>query len=291
MRARLLPVILIVTVAATVAGCGSPSSGNSVKIQPARQFRIADFQPSRPVRPGTPTTVSFRIVEPSGQTMTRFRTGSGPHTGVHLIIVRDDLGVIIHRHPPMQPGGRFSQPITFPAPGPYRVVVDVYPAVSSGRAGLEQTNFQLFDTLRVAGAYRPQPLPKPAATTTVGGYRFHIVQVTPSPLRAIQPSFVTATVTDPHGKPVAFRPWYGALAHAIFFHRGRFEYFRTHVCSPGVGGCTSVLGASRVTGSSARPGRLTIGVLLPDSGTWRLFLQLQVRGRVLTAPFTLRVAS
>jgi len=30
-------------------------------------------------------------------------------------------------------------------------------------------------------------------------------------------------------------------------------------------------------------------VLLPVSGTWRLFLQLKQGGRILTAPFTLKV--
>jgi hypothetical protein len=32
-----------------------------------------------------------------------------------------------------------------------------------------------------------------------------------------------------------------------------------------------------------------VGVLLPEVGTWRLFLQCKIHGRVLTAPFTLKV--
>ena len=35
--------------------------------------------------------------------------------------------------------------------------------------------------------------------------------------------------------------------------------------------------------------QLTVGVLVPVSGVWRLFLQCRVGGRVLTAPFTLHV--
>jgi hypothetical protein len=143
--------------------------------------------------------------------------------------------------------------------------------------------------VKVAGAYKPQALPKPARAVTVDGYHLRIVKIAPSPLKAISSALVYMTVTDPDGKPVTFTPWYGALAHAIFFHHGRFEYFHTHVCSPGAGGCASVLGGSRVTGSSATPGHITVGVLLPDSGTWRLFLQFQSKGRILTAPFTLDV--
>jgi hypothetical protein len=214
--------------------------------------------------------------------MTSYRRGGGPHTGVHVILVRRDLGVIIHRHPPIGPNGTFSQQLTLAEPGPYRMVLDVYPT--------DRPNFQLFANLRVRGPYRPHALGGPTAAQTADGYRFRIVKVTPSKLAAIEPALITMTVTDPHGKPAKFTPWYGALAHAIFFHQGRFEYFHTHVCSPGAGGCTSVLAGSKVVGSSSTPGRLTVGVLLPDSGTWRLFVQLQSNGKVLTAPFTLRVA-
>jgi hypothetical protein len=44
-----------------------------------------------------------------------------------------------------------------------------------------------------------------------------------------------------------------------------------------------------VTGTSSTAGRLDVGVLVPVSGTWRLFLQCRVDGHVLTAPFTLHV--
>jgi hypothetical protein len=128
--------LLLAVLASVLAGCGSGSANNSVAITPIKTIHLADFRPARPVRAGTPTTISFRIIQASGQTMTRFRTGSGPHTGVHLIIVRDDLGVIIHRHPPIGPGGVFNQQVTFPAPGPYRVVLDVYPALDRRRAEL-----------------------------------------------------------------------------------------------------------------------------------------------------------
>ena len=97
------------------------------------------------------------------------------------------------------------------------------------------------------------------------------------------------TVTDPNGRPATFTPWFGALAHAIFFRAGSLDYFHTHVCAPGATGCTSFLGGATITGSSSTPGNLKVGVLLPAPGSWRLFLQCKVNGHVLTAPFTLRV--
>jgi len=35
---------------------------------------------------------------------------------------------------------------------------------------------------------------------------------------------------------------------------------------------------------------ITIGVLLPVPGTWRLFLQMKAAGRIVTAPYTLNVS-
>lgn len=235
------------------------------------------------MQPGKPTTVSFTIVQPDGKPLTSYHHGAGPHNGVHLIIVKRDLSVIVHRHPPVGTDGKVTDTITLPTPGPYRVEIDAYPAKTT-----PQPNFQLPATITVAGRYRPAPLPRLRTTQVVDGYRFTLHGV--PHLRAIVPAFLSFTVDRPDGKPGVFTPWFGALAHAIFFRRGTLDYFHTHVCSPGASGCTSVFGAAKVTGTSATPGRLTVGVLVPVAGTWRLFLQCRIDGRILTAPYTLHVA-
>jgi hypothetical protein len=284
-------------VALAAAGCGGSSTPQGITVGKARVYRIAEFAPARPIVPGKPTTVSFLIRQPDGKPLTRFKTGPGPHTGVHLIFVRDDLDLIIHHHPPIAKNGTIRDSVTFPKPGEYRLVVDVYPASSpegsttglSSAAGAPQTtyNFQLFSTVDVKGPYKPAVLPPPGQSDTVDGYHFTLSGA--SHLKAIQAELVHMTVTDPQGEPVTFTPWYGALAHAIFFHRGSLDYFHTHVCAPGATGCASILGATKVTGTSSTPGKLTVGVLVPVPGTWRLFLQCHVGGKVLTAPFTLEV--
>jgi hypothetical protein len=240
--------------------------------------------PSGPIRPGHPVTLSFKIDLPSGRPLTSFRTGPGPHTGVHLIIVRGDLAYIIHQHPPIGADGLLRQTITFPAPGPYRMLVDVYPKLQG-----VLPNFQLFKSLTVPGAYSPKALPGYRADVVVDGYHFDMRPH--PPVHAIQAQFLHVNVTDPAGRPVHFTPWFGALAHAIFFRKGSLDYFHTHICAPNAPNCGTLSGvrASAVTGSSAAPGKLTIGVLLAEPGTWRLFLQMRLGGRIVTAPYTLRV--
>jgi hypothetical protein len=275
----------LVLVALALAGCSSSSSSSppQITIAPAKTFRLVGFHPTTIAQAGKPTKVSFTIGQPSGGPLTRYRTGAGPHTGVHLIVVRKDLSVIVHKHPPIGKDGTISESMIFPEPGPYRALVDVYPNLPSS----QQRNFQLFQTIDVEGTYRPKPLPPFRPTVKVGGYTITIHGY--PKLKAIEPTFLTVTVRGPDGKPPTLTPWFGALAHAIFFRAGSLDYFHTHVCGANTPGCTSTLAGPRIFGKSESPGKLSVGVLLPVSGTWRLFLQLQPDGHVITAPYTLKV--
>ena len=268
-----------------LVGCSSSSSSSppQITIAPAKTFRLVGFEPTKIAAAGKPTTVSFTIGQPSGGPLTRYRTGAGPHTGVHLIVVRKDLSVIVHKHPPVGKDGKISESMTFPEPGPYRALVDVYPNLPAG----QQRNFQLFQNIEVGGAYKPKPLAPYRPSVKVDGYT---VTIHGHPkLKAIEPTFLTVTITGPDGKPAALTPWFGALAHAIFFRSGSLDYFHTHVCGPNTPGCTSTLAGPKIFGKSETPGKLSVGVLMPVAGTWRLFLQLQTDGHVITAPYTLKV--
>ena len=276
---------ILAGLALALTACGSShSSSPTITIAPARVYQLAGFRPSGPVPAGRPVRLAFTIQQPSGAALTTYKRGPGPHTGVHLIIVRSDLATIIHHHPPVDPRtGRIADTVVFPLPGRYRVVIDAYPKTSG-----PQPNFQLFDWITVSGRYRRQPLPPFRPTVSVDGYRFSMGSQ--PKLVAISAQEITVHVTTPSGKPAVFTPWYGALAHAIFFRRGTLDYFHTHICAPNATGCTSILAGTKVTGRSSRPGILNVGVLVPAPGTWRLFLQCKLAGHVLTAPFTLHVS-
>jgi len=264
------------------AGCGSGGSGPATPtIAPARQYRLEGFLPLHPVKAGTPTEISFKIVLPSGQTLTHYRTGAGPHTGVDLIIVRQGANALIYTDTTLGKDGVAREDVTLPAPGRYRVIVDAYP----NQAGAPR-NFQLFTTLEATGTSAAPVLPQSPRSVTVDGYRFTI-QGHPI-LKAIQPAFLTITVTDPHGRPAQLRPLRGALAHAIFIRLPTLDYFHTHVCTPKLPGCTTLAGAPPV-GKTTGAGKLKLGLILPLPGTWRLFLLAKPDGHTTTAPFTLHV--
>ena len=243
---------------------------------PARELRAGGARSSA----GKPTTVSFAIEQPDGKPLTTYKRGGGPHTGVHLIVVSDDLSTMIHRHPPVGADGTLRERVVLPRPGKYRVVVDAYPTGTTELPALPKHRRVRFARSRSRCRRSRVRSRRTAIRVTLHG----------NPrLRAVEPGVPDITVTDPHGKPARFSPWYGALAHAIFFRAGTLDYFHTHVCAPGASGCTSSLGGAQVAGSSSTPGKLRVGVLVPVAGTWRLFLQTRADGRVITAPFTLEV--
>jgi hypothetical protein len=282
---RPLIALATLTAVALLAGCGSGGSSTTGPIVlPARTFGLTGFTPTGAVVAGRPTLVSFTIRTPSGKPLTQYKECCEPHAGVDLIIVRSDDSHIQYVDADADPDGEVSERVVFPTPGRYRIVIDAYPKVTGPDTPF---NFQLFKWVTVRGSYRPQPLPPFRSTEVVGGYRF---QIRGHPhLEAIQPSFLVIHVTDPSGHKAVFTNWRGALAHAIFFHEGSLAYSHTHICKPGAIYCFSVLGSVRVTGHSTAPGILKAGVLLPEAGTWRLFLLTYLGGHVLTVPFTLHV--
>jgi hypothetical protein len=268
--------------AVLLAGCGGSSGSKFPTIGAARTYHLADWRPAT-LKAGAPTKLSFRIVQPDGKTLTNYRRGAGPHTGIHLIFVRSDLGAIVHHHPPLGDDGTLTDTVTLPSPGRWRVVVDAYPADE------QQPNFQLFKTLTVPGPAPAAVVPPFEATQVVDGYTFRL-KGNPH-VKAIQASTFEVDVTGPDGKPATFRTWFGATAHAIFFRKGTLAYYHTHICDPAATACiSSVAGGATVSGRSSKPGQLKVGVLLAQGGTWRMFLQCNVGGKVLTAPFTLKVA-
>lgn len=268
-----------------LVGCGSGGrAATGPVVQPAHIFAVTHFKPTGPVLPGRPTLVSFTIRTPSGKPLTQYKECCAPHEGVDFIVVRSDDSHIQYLEAEADSDGRVSESVVFPTPGRYRLTIDAYPKVTGPTTPF---NFQLFKWVTVRGKYRPRALPRYRSTETVDGYRF---QIEGHPhLKAIQPTFLVIHVTDPDGHKTAFTNWRGALAHAIFFRQGSLAYSHTHVCKPGAIYCFSAVGTVRVTGHSTAPGILKIGVLLPEAGTWRLFVLTYLHGHVLTVPFTLQV--
>ena len=126
---RLFAVLAVAAAVATLSACGGSgtSQPQTPTIRPARTFELSGFEPSGRIVPGKPTTVSFTVLQPDGRPLVHYRRGPGPHTGIHLIIVRTDLSTIIHAIHRSVVTGRSVSRSSFRSRGRYRMVVDLYP--------------------------------------------------------------------------------------------------------------------------------------------------------------------
>jgi hypothetical protein len=212
------------------------------------------LQLARPAaRPGERFALAYRIAGRDGRTVRDFDV---EHTKrMHLIVVRRDLTGFQHLHPAQSADGTWSVPVTLRDAGAYRVFADF----SAG--GKPHT---LAADLQLDGAVRSRPLPPAATSTHVDGMK---VTLTDGPAKAATESSLGFTVTR-DGRPVALQDHLGAKGHLVALRQGDLAYLHVHPDER----------------------RLKFMAAFPTAGTYRLFLQFRVAGRVHTAEFTLQVA-
>ena len=82
---------------------------------------ISGFTPSGPITAGKPVEKVVHDRAAGRPAAHPVRHRAGPHTGVHLIFVREDLANIVHLHPPIGPDGKISETVAFPGtlPAPW----------------------------------------------------------------------------------------------------------------------------------------------------------------------------
>ena len=175
--------------------CGGSGSSQPAAptIQPARTFELTGFEPAGQVNPGKPATLAFRSGSRTAGRSPASARGAGPHTGVHVIIVRNDLSTIDPPPPAdRRRTGRSGNGSCSRLPAPTEMVVDVYPQLSG-----PLRNFQLFRTIRVAAR-------APAAAASLplhgGSRRLPRDDARHPALEAIQAGIPDVTVTDPNGQ-------------------------------------------------------------------------------------------
>ena len=144
--------LLLLAIGLVLSACGGGGGGApTISVGAAKTFSLDAFQPTGDVTANTPTTMSFRIDQPSGQPLTAYTTGNGPHTGVHLILVNQALSELVHLHPPILPDGTVSTKVTLPS---WRVLVDAYATLPG-----QPPNFQLHRDVDVDGGSAAPALP------------------------------------------------------------------------------------------------------------------------------------
>lgn len=203
----------------------------------------------------------FRIGGPGGAPVTTYAIVHDKP--LHLIVVRRDLSGYQHLHPVMAPDGTWSIDLTLAAAGSYRAVAD-FTAIVGGRP-IATT---LGTDLTVAGAFAPAALPAPARTAVTDGFTVNY-EGTPR-TESTQP--VLMTVTGANGTPATLQPYLGAYGHLVMFREGDLGYVHVHPELDLV------------------DGKVKFWLAAPGPGTYRMFFDFQVAGRVHSAAWTVTVS-
>ncbi|MEU4693128.1 hypothetical protein [Actinoplanes sp. NPDC023714] len=210
---------------------------------------------------GRAQKLEFTVHGPGGAPVTTYAVVHDKP--LHLIVIRRDLTGFQHLHPEMAPDGTWSIDLTLAEPGSYRMIADFTALV--GGAQLATT---LGSDLTVAGDYAPVTLPAPARATSAESYQV-AYEGTPG-TASTQPLLMT--VTDAAGKPVAVEPYLGAFGHLVVLRQNDLAYVHVHPENQLV------------------DGKVKFWLSAPSAGTYRMFFDFQVAGKVSTAAWTVVVS-
>lgn len=186
---------------------------------------------------------------------------------LHLFVVSRSLEYFAHLHPEAATGGAFEVRHSLPA-GEYMVVADFLP-----RGGSPQTLQRAIVTAGASGLSQPARLTTSVLTRTARGLR---TQLLAGDVAAGRNGHLTFDVADASGgEPVTdLEPYLAAPAHLFIASADLTETMHAHPDATAAGGS-----------------RLTFDVTLPKTGGYRMWLQIQRHGTVITLPFTLVVSS
>jgi hypothetical protein len=284
---------------ALLSACGQSGEPEAKTEAPAASAMTTSAQPSLAVSaastpaPGQPVSLILRLTSADGKPLGPDAIAVSHEHKVHVMIVDSALEDYTHAH--AEPGGapgQWTVSFTPQHPREYRVWTDFKLASAEEHAGHqgheghgEMASHDGPDahaptpsaTLRVGDEAGPAVAAVPSLSTTVDDYAFTLSLGGALQADAHVPA--TLTVADASGNPVStLEPLMGAYAHLVGF---------------------SADGASMVHGhpegeepkdASARGGPALTFELHPTvAGPNRVFVQVKIAGKVITAPFTLVV--
>jgi hypothetical protein len=212
--------------------------------------------------------LTLRVVDPATSKLrTKFVTVH--ERPFHLFIVSRDLAYFDHVHPQVQKDGSLALDLALPGPGMYMLYGDFYPTGGTP---------QLLQASLVTPGYVGSPFPNPAGlqaeadvTKVVDGHR---VTLTVPPLAAGREAVLTFDVSDARtGAPVTdLEPYLGAAGHVFMVSADLTDADHSHPTDFGTKGP-----------------RLSFHVRPPQTGNYKIWVQFQRAGKVVTVPFVVVV--
>ena len=185
---------------------------------------------------------------------------------IHLIVVREDLGVFAHEHPSLEADGTFRLRYSFPQAGEYTLFADAAPKGAGGQV--------MPIRLRVGGKSNPRFVigaEKLTGETTSGSVRVKFAQTHFVPGKTLR---ISSLIRDARTNALVndLEPYLGALGHLILVHEDGQTFVHSH--------------PDELDPQAGKEGNLAFLARFPKPGRYRAWVQLQRAGVVETGPFT-----
>ena len=231
----------------------------------------------RPLAAGQPSAVTLRLARKKDSAPVTPDDLLVVHTErIHLLIIDSSLTDYHHIHPlPAATPGDYTFTFTPQKPGAYRIFADVVPVLSS---------VQEYVVCDLPATAPGEPITDRASTTVsdVGTVRFALKWDTGGlPVRARQPvggSIAVAHAAD--GRPFTqLEPIMGTYAHLVGFHEDRVTVLHIHPT-----------GLEPQRPEDRGGPAFTFRFYAPKAGFYRFYVQTQIGGQSVFAPFGLTVA-
>lgn len=218
------------------------------------------------VKAGQPATLRFVIRDPhTGQPITHYEEVH--EKLIHLFVVSFDLSVFAHVHPVLQDDGSFLLDWTFPKAGPYQLYADFFP--SGGTPQIVQKTFVTAGYTGSLLAARTHLQADTVLEKSDHGTRIRLEDA--KFLTGRKQTLTFHLIDEQSSQPVSdLQPWLGAWGHMLVLSEDMADYVHSHADGPGA--------------------EQQYDVIFPRPGVYRVWMQFQRHGQVITAAFNVTVS-
>ncbi|CAN5492694.1 hypothetical protein BH09SUM1_BH09SUM1_00260 [soil metagenome] len=278
MKNHLRSTVLLISLLVTFAGAresAAPPAMAGMNMAPANPEHTinAVVSPSGGLVAGEPATFSITLRSKTGAPITHDDLVIAHTQKIHLLIIDPSLTDYHHEHPnPTADPGVYTFTMTPWKSGEYKIFADLLP---------NATAMQEYAATTFSVAGEPDPVKKSVnRTAEADGYKFDM-RFDDEKMPAGVANMAHVTVTGPDGKPfTALEPVMGAFAHTVGFNETRTEIAHVHPMG------------KEPESAEARGGpELEFHTNFAATGYKKLFVQVQIDGKQVFAPFGIEVTA
>ena len=265
-------------------GLGEATTANEEVVDAATAGVSVEMtsEPASP-QPGQPVTLSYRITDESGQTLTDLPLDH--ERPMHLIAVSSDLTQFEHIHPEIETGNTYSVTTELPEAGTFTLYDEF---IYEDRKVLDRRDLHVGEGAGAEPSLAPDRAPKTKGDITVA-------ISAPEAISAGKESSFTFTLTQGERSVTNLEPYLGAAAHVAIVSGDGEDFAHAHGEAGGnEGEGHEDMGSMEDMESMDSPPatfgpEVRLHHTFPRPGFYKMWAQFSQEGRVITVPFVVEV--